>query len=155
MAGTPWNKGLTAADPRVAAGERKRRSARIYCTPYPESGKAARQRRYMERKLERDPYYERAKAASHRARRAGVRIEPVSFVAVVERDGMRCGVCSRAVEAADLSFDHIRPLRLGGPHAESNLQVSHATCNSRKGELEARHLRVPSVRKGVRVGDHG
>lgn len=150
MAGTPWNKGLTKADPRVAAAEHRRRAARIYYSPYAESGRTARNRRSKSRRRLRDPLYERAEAALTRARQEGVHIEDVDYHAVLDRHGMLCGICGGVVDQADLTFDHIQSMRLGGPHTEANLQITHMACNSRKGEQETRHLRLPSVtgRKG-------
>ena len=145
MAGTPWNKGLTKADPRVAAAEKSRRANRIYYSPYAESGRTARNRRFRRRRDARDPLYRRAEFALRRARSEGAHIENVDYYAVLGRDGMVCGICRRPVDWADLTFDHIQSLHLGGPHSEANLQVAHMACNSRKGEQETRHLRLPSV----------
>ena len=62
-----------------------------------------------------------------------------------ERDGWICGLCSEPVDrtlpwpdSLSASLDHILPLSLGGRHVASNVQISHLTCN---------------VRKGNRVGD--
>ena len=54
--------------------------------------------------------------------------------AVLERDGMVCGICSEPIEdRADLHIDHIHPVARGGRSELDNLQPAHALCNIRKG----------------------
>lgn len=52
---------------------------------------------------------------------------------VMERDEMVCGLCGYFVDEKDCHIDHIHPWSLGGSDDLSNLQVSHARCNMRKG----------------------
>ncbi len=53
---------------------------------------------------------------------------------VIERDERICGLCGQLVpEGAPLDIDHILPVARGGLDDLDNLQVSHATCNRRKG----------------------
>lgn len=52
--------------------------------------------------------------------------------AVIDRDGLVCGICKKSVELADVQIDHIYPRSRGGSHAFSNLQVAHSRCNSGK-----------------------
>lgn len=72
-------------------------------------------------------------AMRYDARRKGAAIGPVSFIAIMARDRMRCGLCGKPVKESELSFDHIIPLSAGGPHTEHNLQIAHLRCNLRKG----------------------
>lgn len=146
MAKTPWNKGLTTADPRVAIAEAKRRAVRVYESL---GGRAAANRRYHARLRERDPLglIDREKRSRALAKRAGSYVEVVDYRLVIERDGMFCGICRLDVVADDLSFDHIVPLRSCGEHVFSNIRVTHAACNSRKGEAESRAARVAAMRK--------
>ena len=58
---------------------------------------------------------------------------------VVERDGYVCQLCGLPVEPSDVHLDHIEPWSKGGRHTLANLQVTHSTCNIRKG------ARVPGV----------
>lgn len=58
---------------------------------------------------------------------------------LAKRDGDTCGICGNTVDLSltypDLmrgSVDHILPVALGGPHDESNLQLSHLQCNLKK-----------------------
>jgi 5-methylcytosine-specific restriction endonuclease McrA len=44
-----------------------------------------------------------------------------------------CGLCGEPVERERVHIDHILPVVRGGTNALSNLQVSHDTCNMRKG----------------------
>lgn len=53
--------------------------------------------------------------------------------AVIERDGLICQLCFRAVAPNDVHLDHIRAWSLGGPTTLDNLQVTHSRCNTRKG----------------------
>lgn len=75
------------------------------------------------------------RTAKSRAKAFGVVVEPVDFAIILARDGMICQICRLAVTADTLSFDHIIPLSKGGPHTQSNLQVAHRACNSKKGNL--------------------
>ena len=52
---------------------------------------------------------------------------------VIERDGLVCGLCGGGVEEDDIHIDHIIPVSKGGKDMLDNLQVSHSTCNLRKG----------------------
>jgi 5-methylcytosine-specific restriction endonuclease McrA len=60
---------------------------------------------------------------------------------VIARDGHRCGICGRPVDASlrrpdpgSLSIDHIVPVIAGGDDALGNLQVAHLGCNVAKGD---------------------
>jgi 5-methylcytosine-specific restriction endonuclease McrA/predicted nucleic acid-binding Zn ribbon protein len=77
-----------------------------------------------------------------RARRAGVPYEWVDRPAVYERDQWACQICGDAIDRDALpgttsesaSIDHVIPPRKGGPHAMSNVQASHLSCNGKKGD---------------------
>jgi 5-methylcytosine-specific restriction endonuclease McrA len=47
--------------------------------------------------------------------------------------GGACGICDFPVPLKQVSWDHIIALTNGGTHDISNLQPSHASCNSSKG----------------------
>jgi 5-methylcytosine-specific restriction endonuclease McrA len=61
--------------------------------------------------------------------------------AVIARDGHRCGICGRPVDASlraphpfCLSIDHVVPISAGGDDSLANLQVAHLLCNVVKGD---------------------
>lgn len=53
--------------------------------------------------------------------------------AVMQRDGLTCGICAESVEPDDVQLDHIIPVSLGGENRLENLRVTHSLCNARKG----------------------
>lgn len=85
---------------------------------------------------------ERRRESEHRrrARKAGVASERVDLIAVWERDGGACWLCSCAIDP-DLvapdpgspSLDHKVPLARGGSHTYANVAMAHLGCNLRKG----------------------
>jgi 5-methylcytosine-specific restriction endonuclease McrA len=90
------------------------------------------------------PLEARAMAANRRARERAVANGIVRYKAIVERDGMICGICGKKVKPEELSFDHIVPLSAGGGHTENNIQVAHKLCNLRKGRgWLASQIRLP------------
>lgn len=69
---------------------------------------------------------------NQRRRRAG---DPVSYAAILERDGWVCHICGDPIaDLEDLHFDHIIPLSKGGPHHADNISPAHALCNLKKGD---------------------
>lgn len=63
--------------------------------------------------------------------------EPISREtrdAVIERDRGICQLCLRPITRTDaIHIDHIVPVSLGGDSLAVNLQLTHDTCNMRKG----------------------
>ena len=152
----PWNKGLTATDPRVALAEAKRRASRAYISPDDESGPRARDARYRKRQRQRDPLglLARERRSRNQAKHSGIYCETVDYRLVLNRTGWVCGICGGIILAdytysrsPDLSFDHIKPFCEGGEHIAENIQPCHAACNSRKGEAESRDARLEAIRK--------
>ncbi len=48
------------------------------------------------------------------------------------RQGVLCCICSQPItDLADLSIEHLVPVREGGSHERSNLDYAHGRCNSR------------------------
>lgn len=95
-----------------------------------------------------------SKTGLMRATKLGVTAEYVDYAAVLEKHGMVCGCCGKAIVRSPgkggqhLSFDHIIPLAAGGTHVFANLQPAHASCNGAKGsKVLASATRTLSVEK--------
>jgi 5-methylcytosine-specific restriction endonuclease McrA len=89
-----------------------------------------------------------------RARRYGVRIEPVSRLNIINRDGYICYLCKRQIGKRELVLDHVIPLARGGPHSEDNLRVACRFCNARKGDklvAECAWLKVSDGTLTIRI----
>lgn len=74
-----------------------------------------------------------------RAAKRGVLAEPVSRIAIAERDKWICQLCGKRVrkrlkypDPMSQSLDHIVPITLGGEHTTANCQLTHLLCNVRK-----------------------
>jgi 5-methylcytosine-specific restriction endonuclease McrA len=61
------------------------------------------------------------------------RIRGSQRLRIIERDGLICGLCGGDVPANRVDIDHIIPSSLGGTDDDHNLQVTHQSCNRRKG----------------------
>ena len=76
---------------------------------------------------------EAARTATRKARRLGSFVEVVDRGILFERDGGMCGLCHVPVDPIAWHLDHIKPLAKGGAHSYANTQVTHPSCNLRKG----------------------
>ena len=63
----------------------------------------------------------------------------IDIAEIYERDGGNCGICHKLISAEyrwphkmSMALDHIYPVSKGGAHVPSNVQIAHASCNSRK-----------------------
>jgi 5-methylcytosine-specific restriction endonuclease McrA len=84
-----------------------------------------------------------------RARQRGVEAEQIDVLAVYERDGWRCQLCTKLVDRTQTvprpkapTIDHIVPVSLGGGHLMVNVQCAHFICNVRKGNRGTDQLRL-------------
>jgi hypothetical protein len=82
----------------------------------------------------------RAKTARRRARQRDPEAESIDRDKIGDRDGWRCGICSRKVDRTlpyphprSPSLDHIVPLSQHGKHVYANVRISHLTCNTARG----------------------
>lgn len=74
-----------------------------------------------------------------RARKRNAKTETVRTLDVLNRDGWKCGLCGRKINARhkyphprSASLDHIVPLSRGGEHSMRNVQASCLECNLKK-----------------------
>ena len=79
-----------------------------------------------------------------RQRLRGTDAETVRLWEIGERDGWTCQLCGKPVSIEtrfphqqSATLDHIIPVALGGRHRQSNIQLAHMICNSRKGDGRA------------------
>lgn len=73
-------------------------------------------------------------------RRTGRRAGAYTLLGIASRDGWRCGLCRRKVDARLSSrddwgptIDHILPISVGGLDEPANVQLAHRFCNLSKG----------------------
>lgn len=93
----------------------------------------ARCRRWAQENPEQRRALNSSGGARYRARKVEQFVEVVDPQVVWERDEGVCGMCGQAADRADWQLDHIVPISKGGEHSYANTQVSHPTCNRRKG----------------------
>jgi 5-methylcytosine-specific restriction endonuclease McrA len=81
--------------------------------------------------VQRRELYQEIKARK-RAQNYGILAEKIDYRLILDRDGLTCHICLGDVPPNEVSFDHIIPLSLGGPHALENVAVAHWACNRAK-----------------------
>lgn len=88
----------------------------------------------------------RAKRRARRARAART-WDGVTDEQILDRDGWRCGICTRKINRRarwphpdSRSIDHIVPLSQGGDDTATNKQAAHLGCNLRKGNRASGQL---------------
>lgn len=114
---------------RAANGERRRPTDRRWRAANREKTREA-----TRRFAQNHPDKIRDNTARQRARRKPVLVAgAVCRLDVWARDNGVCGICGQSADPASWHVDHIVPIARGGIHAMSNVQVSHPTCNRRKG----------------------
>lgn len=79
---------------------------------------------------------------NRRARLAGVPSETYTRASIVSLYGDVCHICSSVIdmtlkfpEKLSFSFDHLKPLSMGGDNLISNIRPSHLTCNRKKANV--------------------
>ena len=74
--------------------------------------------------------------SEQKAKKYGVRFEPVGLGYLIKRDKATCQICGKLVssetEASSPSIDHIIPISRGGSHTDHNLQLACKQCNHEK-----------------------
>lgn len=77
-----------------------------------------------------------------------IKISPAGRVAIYDRDGWICQLCSEPVDPLaptnsrwDATLDHIVPSSKGGDDSPENLRLAHRRCNAVRGaNLDAAHV---------------
>lgn len=73
-------------------------------------------------------------AHARNALKLGNVVAAVDLAAILAEHGMVCHLCGGDIATrADLHFDHVVPLSLGGAHEPENIRPAHAFCNLSKG----------------------
>lgn len=115
----------------------ERNANSIYCSPLCKVRAVNARRADVPRRQKRSPEFERRKNAR---RRQLAPVRSIDRLAIYERDGWRCGICSDPVDPdakwpdrMSASLDHVVPVARGGLHVVENLQLAHLRCNARKG----------------------
>ena len=130
-------------NPRWAAGLCSRCWNQRWRADHPERARELRNAQ-MARWRSRNPEAALEKWRKDRARRRaleqGVDTENFTHNQVYERDGWRCGICGRKVNAErsyphpmSASLDHVVPLSAGGSHVLANVRCTHLRCNIMRG----------------------
>ena len=57
----------------------------------------------------------------------------IDYEAIIIASRGLCGICQQSIRDGETNFDHIVPLSRGGSHTQQNIQLTHASCNRRKG----------------------
>jgi 5-methylcytosine-specific restriction endonuclease McrA len=73
------------------------------------------------------------KEAKRRGQVKAATIGIIDYAKVVREANGICGFCRQPMNGEPAHIDHIIPICRGGAHAQENLQLTHARCNSRKG----------------------
>jgi len=72
--------------------------------------------------------------------------KPLLVVYLAEKDGERCGVCNKYINAMEeVSIDHIRPVSLGGKNRINNFRLAHRRCNRFRGKRMSRSGKISAV----------
>ena len=59
------------------------------------------------------------------------------------RDRNACAFCGKVFPAGELTFDHVVPRSMAGPHRWENIVSSCGACNSRKGARTPEQAKMP------------
>ena len=94
---------------------------------------------YFARWGRENPEAGRRARRARRARKMAAPTEKYTTAEIAERDGWRCQICGRRVDASlrypapeSPSVDHIIPLSKGGSDLRANVQLAHLRCNISK-----------------------
>ena len=84
---------------------------------------------------------------AHKRHRRPVRF---SRAHVLIRDGFRCQYCSEAMQAGELTYDHVLPRSRGGPTSWENIVTACRPCNHRKGPRTPEEARMSLLKRPVK-----
>lgn len=81
--------------------------------------------------------YGRLKASARRAKIRGLQVAPLSETDIAARVAVYGGLCAYCRLRPYEHLDHVKPIRLNGPHILANLRPACALCNKKKGGMPA------------------
>lgn len=99
-----------------------------------------------------NPLGQREYTLRRNARKKAAAAGRVSYKRILERDGMFCYICQSPIGSDEkMDFDHVIPLSRGGAHHETNIRVSHMTCNRRKAAKLIEELQTNLKRTNIEL----
>jgi 5-methylcytosine-specific restriction endonuclease McrA len=87
---------------------------------------------------------QRYESKRRKLRLKGLTPKVIPVARIRQRDGDDCGLCGHRIDFTvayphpmAATIDHVIPITKGGAHAEENVQLAHARCNTSKGNRVA------------------
>lgn len=129
---------------RIENGDVIRQKERLKYRAHPEQTRKATRASYL-----KNPEAAKAYSKKHRTKRKDLhavyaenkRVRKMSgdgklssnlVALLLAEQGSCCPYCLRDLRITGINLDHYVPLALGGPHQDSNIQLTCPSCNSRK-----------------------
>lgn len=72
-----------------------------------------------------------------------------SRVAIIRRDQQSCQYCSKKLQGAEITIDHVLPKAQGGKSTFSNCVVACKPCNNRKADKTPQQVNMPLIKEPI------
>lgn len=125
---------MTKSDYQREWRKKNKEHALAYHRKYRQEHKEAIQKsikKGVEKWRQNNPELNRERNRLYRAKRRALTKNRIVLEEIHNWDSRVCGICDVLVEG-EYHLDHIIPLKRGGEHIASNLQVAHPSCNRSK-----------------------